>query len=785
MKSSRHRARYDDHDGEEDDNSSVSSSEQQHHSDGEDSAGPEALRRLQRKLTAAMEHMERAQLEFFHVERAFQENKQQGDQQLQNQQYEDKTSVPWSLKVQLYCEFWQQFVVQLRSALRGGGDDNDGDAYDNENNERAIQTLSELASSVWGETRTPPQEVFRNGLIVLTPRTRRRPLVHQEQHKRRVASQRNSTAAVAFSGIGPHQDVAQWASKVKPAVQSLKSSVSSPAAAAVHSKTTTTTDKISNSGGKAAAHITASRPRKKVKTSTSKESTAAGSGAVDKTTTARGVNGAKQSSASYGPSNGVQCIADKSRASEAPASTSAKTASAKTREASLGARKTADMIGFIDRLLADRGLSPTAINQLSLTRSSPAYTTQPQQHQRKKKKLTASLAARKLVPVALAEEGGDDQEALQLVPISELTSGVDESLAQIKEEIAYSGNDGVTSQAKKAKVVRGARRYAFNERLGQRIQDQLCANEVFPDIHIPLPREHLMFDPSEYPLLAKEHELFWQKGTAAYLDMVYYHPVAGDHGRIAQSKKRLLHRQRELLSKYIETLGINVVARKFQTQDSATFPFFFVKLINSLNTLSSEQLDEHLECMKEPWRSPVTQAHGVPWWEALLRTTSSIGVKKHSVLEISDAAKQQIASAHFRGALGFDTHWLRLSTQPPWKEMLDEYKRSGARVEAGASPAATITTANASDDDDEHEHGLPQSPPHRKKVAGKVPINRESMKTSNGDAERRLWLQQLVGNRKDDHAELSGCSTSSDDEDDVAGAESGAKLGKRLRTSNG
>lgn len=765
MKPSRRRAIYDDVNG---GHISVSSSgsidREEQQSDDEDDKAPEALRRLQRKLTTAMEHMERAQLEFFHVERAFQDRKQQKQNQTCAEQ-----SVPWSLKVQLYCEFWQQFVVQLRSALRG---DDDSNAYDDESNELAIQALSVLASNVWGETRASPQEVFRNGPIALAPQTR--PTVHQ--HNRRLAKHHeNENTAVAFSEIGPYQDVAQCASRVKPAMQSLKSLILSSAAAQNKSSTITIDNNVSGSNGKAAAH-TASRPRKKIKTC-AKEAGAAGNGTgtSHKASAATGVNGARQSVASE-PSRGVQSVAPKPRASETSSSALAAKSPAKSAPAKirLDARNPSDMIGFFDRLLADRGLSPTASNQQGLTGTSPAASVaRPQQHQRRKK-VTVSLSAHKLLPVALEgedeDDDNDDQAALQLVPIPKTPSNFSETIVQIKQGIAGSGQRRVgsaTSHVKKKTKMIGTPRYAFNEHLRQQIQDQLGASEVFPDIHIPFPREHLIFDPNEHPLLANHHEVFWQSNIAAYLEMVYYHPVAGDIKRVSLGKTRLLRRQRVLLGKYIETLGIVVVARKLQAQE-ATFPFFFVKSINSLDSLSSEQLSEHLDYLKEPWRSPVTQAHGVSWWEALLRKTSSSGVKKHNVLEINEAAKQQIASAHFRGALEFDTLWLRLSTQSPWKEMLDE--RRDARV------GASLTTTNATCDD-EHEHGLPQSPPHRKKVAGKVPMNRENTRVSNRDTKRWQWLQHFV-NQKDHHAESSSTSSDEDDEDD-----SGVKLGKRLRTS--
>lgn len=129
-----------------------SASETESRQDGSSRA---ALRQLQATLTGAMEHLEGAQLQFFHVQRALSARQRR---RRRPPAMDDASEPSWSLRVRLYTDFWTQFEAQVRTAL-APCDDTD----------RALAALTVLARNVWGEMREPPASVFPHEPLMLVP----------------------------------------------------------------------------------------------------------------------------------------------------------------------------------------------------------------------------------------------------------------------------------------------------------------------------------------------------------------------------------------------------------------------------------------------------------------------------------------------------------------------------------------------------------------------------------------------------------------------------------------
>ncbi|KAF1329312.1 hypothetical protein FI667_g6028, partial [Globisporangium splendens] len=272
---------------------------------------------------------------------------------------------------------------------------------------------------------------------------------------------------------------------------------------------------------------------------------------------------------------------------------------------------------------------------------------------------------------------------------------------------------------------------------------------AWPKLRLPFPRHHLVFDPEKYPELTSYHEKNWYSGIATYLEMVFCHPSSsGDRRRITTSKYQLISRQSELLSKYIEALGVYEVARNFLVNKDASFAFFFVNRFIELEFLSEKELKLHLRYVKQPWRSPITQQYQLSWWDMLSRKKKVDGLEGlQQIVLLSEAAKELLASAHFNQWLDFDAKWMRVATEAPWKTMLDAYfvqtetHRAQRRKPAKVKPRIKHEEANAP--------------------------------SSTQPAERLRWFQNLVDHLSD--------STASEDDD--SRSDQRPKLGKRLRTS--
>lgn len=239
-------------------------------------------------------------------------------------------------------------------------------------------------------------------------------------------------------------------------------------------------------------------------------------------------------------------------------------------------------------------------------------------------------------------------------------SSEDEEQVQSDEEEQDPNNvpEGIRSQ-----------RYRNNRLLRVRVQQALGTpgSSRWPPEPLSFPKRHLFYDPKQYPILFKEHDKFWTRFSARFLENTYLHPISfNEQKRVYSTKFRITHLQAEILSDCIEWLGIRAVAKAL-LKPEYTIPFFLVSEYIRLDELTPEELETHLRYVRTPWKSPELRKRAVSWWEMLVQTRSEDGIA------LSASAKRLLASAHFRGQLIFDRKWLQMACKEPWKSMLETY----------------------------------------------------------------------------------------------------------------
>lgn len=621
----------------------------------------EALCSMQTSLTAAMEQMEQAQLDFFHVERAFVHERARRDEV-------SAANAPWSVKVHFYCEFWQKFMTQLQTILGVSGEEEEGHDGDGRNN-HSLDALNLLASNIWGETRASAQEIFQHGPIVLASRR------HYSRGEEVRPMQKN-TADV--HGRPPAQRRApEWGSS---------------SAVAINNRS----EAVAGGGG---AEKPRGRARKKAKTATTS-------------------SGAKQRllSASGGPGSFSSSTTTTERS---PTATSF------------------DVVEPPDRMHL-----PTI-------------------GARKKRSSVRASSGR--------GDGGSSDGVNTSEAAVELTSAdrSGEAIREIKDEVVEDGENAkvLTSLSVPSRSTNRTSVYEKFPELQQRIHEKLENEDernAWPNLRLPFPRQSLFFDSKKYPQLAEHHEKVWQSGISSYLEVLYFHPSSiPDRGRIAQLKMGLFRRQVNLLSKYIEILGVHEVARSLLVKKEASFAFFFVKKFVSLECLSSEQLELHLKYLKEPWKSPITHEYQVSWWDTLIRKKNVNNAGLQEIVLLSDTAKELVANAHFDRRLAFDDKWMQLSKQSPWKTMLEEYRVSTEKRQVVRRGKRSVAKPLI-----KQEERATTSP-----VAATQP------------SEKLRWLHQLATHLSDATGSDNGSDDAGDANANASGSEQRPKLGKRLRTS--
>lgn len=632
-------------------------SHQESQSERESEGSRAALRRLQATLTAAMEHMEGAQLEFFHVQRSL------AARQRRRRRSSPADAEPsWSVRVRLYADFWARFEAQLRAALAPGAE-----------TDRALAALGAVASNVWGETRAPARDAFRDGALVLTP------------------------AVESASGeAAPADGAADTGARKK-----LKATRATPAATAAAS--------AAMERGKVAP-LTVGR-RKSLSTKTGFRSKEAAEAAAAREKAAEDERRRRKRYHHVGVSPHHSLVVN----GEGDDGQSYAAAAAGTGDGS--------------SVTSESGPGDASAAQ------SPAS--------KRKSEFMKEFGS---------SSDEDEQATLKLIPVPDPTS--DNDVAGDED-----GNEVAPVAAAPTNGTKGQRKDEALARMRQLVRARLVDDEVWPNLRLPFPKHLLMFDAKAHAKLASEHETFWRKNIAAFLDVVYSHPTQIERARLHQSKMRLLRRQRVLLTEYIEALGVEEVARNLLSPESRG-AFFFVRKYITLEQLSAKQLEEHLAHVHTPWTSPVTQERQIPWWDVFTRK----GARQEMIVDASDRVKREIAHAHFHGALEFDATWTRLATQAPWKQMLE---------------ALRVTKADEADD------GAPQSPPPRKKAAagvGRVLIKEEHLgATSYASYSPQRGLQERIVMQ---FSSASDDSSSSDESDLDDSSRQRSSLGKRLRTSS-